>query len=147
MATTYKQAHIIEVEDCGIDHAQHFPGAGAYGCDDVFVGCGDNPSEAMEDALEQAADCDWDADAIERDPEVAKALAAHEPSAMEETTEELRGMIAGALSKALRDCASDDAIETAVDAALESLIDNGDVLDTETSYYVVLRVSEKAVED
>jgi len=50
------------IEDCGIDHEQYFPGVGtAYtGWDSVFTGIGETLREAIEDALESAAQGDID---------------------------------------------------------------------------------------
>jgi hypothetical protein len=49
----------------GIEHEQHFQGCGVSGTSytAVFTGIGDNPSEALDDALEQAAMSGWDVDA------------------------------------------------------------------------------------
>jgi len=50
------------IEDCGIDHEQYFQGVGtAYTeWDSVFVGIGETLREAIEDALEMAAQGDID---------------------------------------------------------------------------------------
>jgi hypothetical protein len=49
----------------GIEHEQHFQGCGVAGTDytAVFTGIGNNPDEALDDALEQAAMSGWDVDA------------------------------------------------------------------------------------
>jgi hypothetical protein len=54
-------------EDIGIEHSQYFPGRGTAFTewDDVFVGIGDTPEEAAEDALEYAAQCGYELDGIE----------------------------------------------------------------------------------
>lgn len=56
-----------EIEDCGIDHSQYFPGRTAIftDYDEVYVGVGDTPHTAAEDALELASELDWDVDGIE----------------------------------------------------------------------------------
>ncbi len=54
-----KQATITDYQllDHGIDGSQYFPGCGVYGTsfDHVVTGCGDNFSEAINDALESMA--------------------------------------------------------------------------------------------
>jgi hypothetical protein len=54
-----------EIVDHGIEHEQSFQGCGVFGTGytAVFTGIGDNPCEALEDALEQAAMSGWDVDA------------------------------------------------------------------------------------
>ena len=58
-----------EIIDHGIDHAQYYPGCGtAYtGLDDAYTGAGDNPYDALEDALDCAAMDGWDVSAIPND--------------------------------------------------------------------------------
>ena len=48
----------------GMEHEQRFQGCGVSGTGytAVFTGSGDNPSEALDDALEQAAMAGWDVD-------------------------------------------------------------------------------------
>lgn len=50
-----------EVRQRGIDNSQYFQGAGVYGTDwdECFVGIGDNPHEALDDALDNAAQSGW----------------------------------------------------------------------------------------
>lgn len=50
-----------QIEDCGIDHAQYFPGRGVAYTDwsAAYVGAGNTPHEAAEDAIEQASS-EWD---------------------------------------------------------------------------------------
>lgn len=57
----------FEVIDHGIDHAQYFQGCGiAYTkFDRVATGCGENATEAFEDALEQIAMDGFDVQPIE----------------------------------------------------------------------------------
>jgi hypothetical protein len=45
------------IEDCGIDHEQYFPGVGvAYTAwDECYAGIGETLAEAIDDALENAA--------------------------------------------------------------------------------------------
>lgn len=73
----------FEVDDCGWDHAQYFQGHGTA-CTDfdvVFIGAGDDPQEALEDALDQAAMAGWDVDAIDN-------TLSHESDLPENDTEE-----------------------------------------------------------
>jgi hypothetical protein len=51
-----------EIVDHGIEHEQYFQGCGTAftGFDECFTGIGNNPHEALEDALEAAAQSDWD---------------------------------------------------------------------------------------
>lgn len=57
----------FELVDHGIDHEQYFQGCGVAYTDftDVATGIGDNPAEAIEDALESLAQNDWDMDGID----------------------------------------------------------------------------------
>src|SRR5690349_22894904 len=54
MMTEQKIVTAFEFQDCGVDHAQYFPGVGvAYtDWDEVFLGCGDTAHEAADDATE-----------------------------------------------------------------------------------------------
>lgn len=47
----------FEVVDHGIEHSQYFQGCGTSftSYSQVVTGCGDNPNEALEDALDQIA--------------------------------------------------------------------------------------------
>jgi len=58
----------FEVVDHGIDHEQYFQGCGVAFTEfeDVVTGIGDNPAEAIDDALEQLAMNDWDVDGMEK---------------------------------------------------------------------------------
>lgn len=53
-----------EVVDYGIESSDYFQGIGRGRFDDVFVGAGDTPNEALSDALDQAAH-EWKVDDIE----------------------------------------------------------------------------------
>lgn len=59
-----------ELEDCGLDHAQYFPGRGVSftNWDYCFVGAGSNPHEAAEDAIDQCAM------SLELDQDIDKAV-------------------------------------------------------------------------
>jgi len=58
-----------EIIDHGIENPDFFQGCGVSFTDfDIcFTGIGDNPREALEDALEQAAGCGWYTDKINND--------------------------------------------------------------------------------
>lgn len=59
---------IVEFEllDHGIENSQYFQGCGTCGTDfeDVATGCGNNPAEAVDDALESLAQMDWETDGM-----------------------------------------------------------------------------------
>lgn len=70
----------FSLEYHGIDYPSYWQGAGVSFTkwDNCFVGVGDTPFEAGEDALENAAQCGYDVDEIENDLE-------NEPSAIEDS--------------------------------------------------------------
>ena len=55
-----------ELEDIGIDHCQYFAGASLEDFDAVYIGIGDTPNEAMDDACANAATDGWDVTPILR---------------------------------------------------------------------------------
>ena len=57
----------FELVDHGIQHEQYFQGCGVSCTEytDIATGMGDNPREAIDDALEQLACNGWDVDAME----------------------------------------------------------------------------------
>lgn len=55
-----KFARVWEFEDCGLDSASYFRGAGADSFDDCAVGCGNTAREALDDALDMLASSGWD---------------------------------------------------------------------------------------
>lgn len=55
-----KFARVWEFEDCGLDSASYFRGAGSDGFEDSAVGCGNTAREALEDALDMLASSGWD---------------------------------------------------------------------------------------
>ena len=57
----------FELVDHGIEHEQYFQGCGVSFTqfEDVATGIGDNPAEAIDDALECLAQMDWDVDGME----------------------------------------------------------------------------------
>lgn len=58
----------FEIVDHGIDNSQYFQGCGVEHTiySDVATGCGSNPAEAVDDALEQLACAGWDCDGMEK---------------------------------------------------------------------------------
>lgn len=56
----------FQILDHGWDNSQSFQGCGlAFTLfDDIATGCGNNPREALNDALESLAQNDWDTSAI-----------------------------------------------------------------------------------
>lgn len=63
-----KQVTAFELIDHGIEHSQYFQGCGISftSFDDVATGIGDNPAEAIEDALESLAQQGWDVDTLDK---------------------------------------------------------------------------------
>lgn len=57
----------FELRDHGIEHEQYFQGCGTAltGYEDCATGCGDNPREAVDDALECLAQIGWDTEGME----------------------------------------------------------------------------------
>ena len=55
-----------EIIDHGVNHSQYFSGCGiSYTAfNDIATGIGDNPNEALQDALESLAQNDWDVSTI-----------------------------------------------------------------------------------
>lgn len=66
-----KKPYRWEIIDHGIEHSQYFQGCGTTFTEfsDVATGIGDNPKEAMEDALEMLAQSGWDTDGIKNNLE------------------------------------------------------------------------------
>ena len=57
----------FELVDHGIQGEQYFQGCGLSHTDyaGIATGCGNNPAEAIDDALEQLAQSDWEVDGME----------------------------------------------------------------------------------
>ncbi len=62
-----KAIEAFEIVDHGIEHEQYFQGCGTAftSFDEVATGCGWNPAEAIDDALEQLACTDWDTEGMD----------------------------------------------------------------------------------
>lgn len=58
----------FEIVDHGIEHEQYFQGCGLSHSEftDIATGIGDNPREAIDDALEQLAMNDWETEGMEK---------------------------------------------------------------------------------
>jgi hypothetical protein len=63
-----KPIEAFEVCDHGIDYEQYFQGCilSFTEYEDVATGIGDNPAEAIDDALEQLAMQDWETEGMEK---------------------------------------------------------------------------------
>ena len=61
-----KPINDFELINHGIDNSQYFRGCGISGTrfEDIATGYGNNPHEAVEDALESLAQNDWDTDQL-----------------------------------------------------------------------------------
>lgn len=66
--TTRKTIVEFELVDHGIEHEQYFQGCGLAFTDyeDIATGCGDNPAEAIDDALESLACNGWETEGMEK---------------------------------------------------------------------------------
>lgn len=58
----------FEVIDHGIEHEQYFQGCGLSHSEftDIATGCGNDPREAVDDALDQLAMNDWETEGMEK---------------------------------------------------------------------------------
>lgn len=58
----------FELVDHGIEHEQSFQGCGVAFTDyeDIATGIGNDPAEAVDDALESLTQNDWDVDGMEK---------------------------------------------------------------------------------
>lgn len=66
--TTRKTIVEFELVDHGITQPDYFQGCGTAftSFEDVATGIGSNPAEAIDDALEQLAQGDWETDGMEK---------------------------------------------------------------------------------
>lgn len=57
----------FELVDHGIEHSQYFRGCGVASTsfENIITGTGDNPDEAIDDCLEQIAQCGFDTEGME----------------------------------------------------------------------------------
>lgn len=130
-----KPVGAYEFRDYGIEHAQYFPGAGTIGThwDAVFVGVGDTPVEAANDALDQAAE-DWQVSSIEVPPELGAS-----PSVSAKLQKEAQAEVEAALNR--EDYESDEEYAESIEASIEDYLEQG----SELGYYVLLFLREWAV--
>ena len=122
----------FEIVDHGIDHAQYFQGCGLSRTKftDCATGCGDNPREALDDALETLAQDGWDVSKVEASAEGVAYAKAVKPSAFDEVHAQLE--------------ADNPQGNNESDADYSARID--DLLsdcDSELYYYVSVRVSDQ----
>jgi hypothetical protein len=68
MTETRKTIVEFEMVDHGIEHSQYFRGCGLSHTDfeGIATGCGNDPAEAIDDALEGLAQQDWDVEGMEK---------------------------------------------------------------------------------
>ena len=122
----------FEIVDHGIDHAQYFQGCGVSRTKfaEVATGCGDNPAEALADALEQLATDGWDVSKVENSAEGLAYTKAEKPSASAEVRERLVNANTQAADE------SDEDFEARIDELLSDC-------DSELYYYLSVRVSDQ----
>ena len=122
----------FEIVDHGIDHAQYFRGCGISrtkftGC---ATGCGDNPAEALADALETLAQDGWDVSKVTESAEGIAYLKAEKPSAYDEVREQLVNDTAQGADE------SDEDYEARIDELLSDC-------ESELYYYLSVRVTDQ----
>jgi hypothetical protein len=122
----------FEIVDHGIDNSQYFRGCGVSSTKytNVATGCGDNPSEALNDALEQLANGDWDTQKVTNSEDARPFLNADKPSASAEIRDQLK-----ADNPQGKNETDDDYSERIDGYASET--------DSELHYYLSVRVSDK----
>ena len=122
----------FEIVDHGIDHAQYFQGCGVGRTKftEVATGCGDNPAEALADALEQLACIGWDVSKVEASAEGLAYAKAVKPSAVDEVREQL-----------VNDNAQEaDESDEDYSARIDDLLSD---CESELYYYVSVRVTDQ----
>jgi pyruvate/2-oxoacid:ferredoxin oxidoreductase beta subunit len=84
-----RKAYRWRVINHGVEHSQYFQGCGTAFTEftDCVTGIGDNPKEAMEDALEQLASGGWDVDGIENNLKETPSLSDRREEEAEERRE------------------------------------------------------------
>jgi hypothetical protein len=117
--------------DGGIEHCQYFQGIGSGDYDAVFVGTGDNPAEALSDALDQAAMDGWNVDHITEEwPD--------KPSVTDEIRQQTRNEIdEDEIRNSLDDPSDEEAFKEAMDAAIEEKLEDAEC---ELYYYAAVRL-------
>ena len=122
----------FEIVDHGIDHAQFFQGCGVGRTKfaEVATGCGDNPAEALADALETLAQDGWNVSKVTESAEGLAYLKAEKPSASDEVREQLVDDTAQGADE------SDEDYEARIDDAMSDC-------DSELYYYLSVRVTDQ----
>ena len=153
--------HVEEFEwdDRGMTNSSFFSGASSYDFDAVFVGAGDNPAEAADDALDQAGGTGWNVEEIVKDGQGGGQPWPGEPSCSSEIRDQIKDEldleeIALAvkdeidpdreMSDAELDAAMEAELPAAIDAAIDKAMEN---LDSELYYYMVLRLKGNEPKD
>ena len=122
----------FEIVDHGIDHAQYFQGCGVGRTKftEVATGCGDNPAEALADALEMLAQDGWDVSKVEASAEGLAYAKAVKPSAFDEAREQLMADSPMELDESEEDYS----------ARIDDLLSD---CESELYYYVTVRVTDQ----
>jgi len=124
-----------DVIDIGIENGQYFRGFGRGRYEESFVGTGDNPSEAFQDALEQAAAEGWNVDNVET---IYANVNNEEWSVSRRNRAEWEAHL-DLEATGLADIADEEERKEEMDALWQEECDRGDHNDI--AYYVGLRVS------
>lgn len=142
----------FEWDDYGMTNSSFFSGAGSHGFDAVFVGAGDNPAEAADDALEQAGMTGWDVEEIVKAGQGGGQPWPEDPSCSSEIRDQVKDELDvdaitakvtdeidpnGEMSSEDREAALAAELPLAIDAAIDKEMEN---LDSELYYYMVLRL-------
>lgn len=122
----------FEIVDHGIDHAQYFQGCGISRTKftDCATGCGDNPREALNDALETLAQAGWDVSKVEASAEGVAYAKAVKPSAFDEVRAQLEA----------DNPQGDNESDADYSARIDDLLSD---CESELYYYVSVRVSDQ----
>lgn len=87
-----KKIEAFEIVDHGFESAQYFQGCGTAFTEfkDVATGTGDTAREALEDALENLAQNDWDTSVIKNEMDASRSVSdlLHEQGASEKDIED-----------------------------------------------------------
>ena len=130
-----KRIAAYKLEDIGIEHQQYFDGRSTAHTDwdEVYVGVGDNPAEAIDDALDNAAQDGWlvdvpakEAETWEEQPSVSNHIWS---LAREEAQREVKE----------EDYETHEEYEEAIDEKTEENLEEGN---WELNYYAALYVRE-----
>jgi hypothetical protein len=122
----------FELIDIGIDNSQYFQGIGSGVYDEVFVGIGDNPAEALNDALDSAASAGWNVEHINEEwPD--------KPSVADELRDQARNEIdEDQIRDSLDDPSDEEAFKEAMDEAVEEKLE--EMTECDLYYYAAVRL-------